>query len=285
MRLDYHVHLAVDSYQDPLCLEEQVIGSYVNQARARGIEEIAITEHCYRFREFAPVLQHISHDSQAFPQVRQFMAGCFVDSLASYTTFLMRLRHQGLPIKVGLEVDYVPGRESAIRQALGDYSWDYILGSVHFLGSWPTDAGPSLGWADRDIYTTYTEYFDTWGQACASGLFDSMAHPDLLKKFGHRPAEPPRSLFAGAARQAKRAGVAIEVNSAGLRKPVGEVYPGYELLRAFLAEGVPISLGSDAHSACEVGLDVDRAISWAMAAGYRTVTRFSRRQATQEPLG
>ena len=282
LRLDYHVHLEYDENQQPLSLDKNRLLRYVERAQAAGVSEIGISEHCYRFREFAPVFQSLIEGPSVLSSVRQFFAGCFVDTLGEYVEFLLSLQDEGLPLKVGVEVDYVPGEEDLTGRILAGYPWDFVMGSVHFLGTFPIDASPTVGWPQRNVEATYQEYFATWTKACCSGIFDTMAHPDLLKKFGHRPASPPRTLFTAAAAAAKAAGVAVEVSSAGLRKPVGEIYPSQELLAAFCEAGVPITLGSDAHSVDDVGLGLTEAVQWARQAGYHTLTRFSRRSSTQE---
>lgn len=278
MLIDYHIHLERDAYYEHLRLREDIIAQYVEQAMRRGVTEIGISEHCHRFREFAPVLQSLADGSDAFPEVRRFLAHAFIDDLSDYADFILRMKEKGYPVKLGLEVDYVIDQEAALSAALQGYPWDYLLGSVHFLGKWAFDMSPKVGWPERDVDAVYTQYFATWERACTTGLFSSMSHPDLVKKFGHRPHASPHAHYASAAKAAARAGVAVEVSSAGLRKPVQEVYPDLELLQAFRQAGVPITLGSDAHSAEDVGLGLSAAAAWAQQAGYTMLSRFNQRQ-------
>ena len=122
--------------------------------------------------------------------------------------------------------------------------------------------------------------------AARSGLFDSLSHPDLIKHHGPRPdAESVQWLHEDTADAIEAAGVCIEVSSAGLYKPVGELYPDPPLLEACRARGVPITLASDAHEPKNVGRDLDCAVEYARAAGYETVTVFEARERRQEPLG
>ncbi|MGI6609573.1 MAG: histidinol-phosphatase HisJ family protein [Limnochordia bacterium] len=284
MRLDYHVHLEYDDYQSPLRLEKERLLHYIEQARVAGVDEIGISEHCYRFREFSPIFAHMHSEPDAPSLVKDFFRHCFVDSLEAYVEFLVDVQEKGLPIKIGLEVDFIPESGELTRGILANYPWDYVMGSVHFLGTFPVDAAASVGWPDRDVEATYAEYFDVWNSACSSGLFDTMAHPDLLKKFGHRPASPPHELYAEAAVAARSADVSVEISSAGLRKPVAEIYPSHALLAAFYSAGVPITLGSDAHCAEDVGLQLGAAAQWAKEVGYTTLTRFHGRHGSQVPL-
>lgn len=283
MRLDYHVHLELDDYQSPLLFKKGRLRRYIEQAQTTGVDEIGISEHCYRFREFAPVFAHMQRPETP-PFVRNFLEHRFVDSLEAYVEFLLDVQKEGWPVKIGLEVDFFPESAELTREILKGYPWDYVMGSVHFLGTFSVDAAASVGWPERDVEATYAEYFGIWNEACVSGVFNTMAHPDLLKKFGHRPASPPHALYAEAAMAAHRAGVAVEVSSAGLRKPVAEIYPGKELLAAFYDAGVPITLGSDAHRAEDVGCQLDAAAQWAKEVGYSTLTRYHGRHSRQVPL-
>jgi histidinol-phosphatase (PHP family) len=159
-----------------------------------------------------------------------------------------------------------------MRASAAELGVDVLLGSVHFLGEWAFDDPHSVAmWNTWDVDEVWTTYFTTWCDAASSGVFDVMAHPDLVKKFGHRPSFDPRELYAEAARAAAHGGVLIEVSTAGLRKPVGEIYPGPDLLASFGAAGVGATVGSDAHAPDEVGFRLDAAYEALAIAGYRSV--------------
>jgi histidinol-phosphatase (PHP family) len=143
---------------------------------------------------------------------------------------------------------------------------------VHFIGEWAFDDPHHLDeWSSRDVDQAWREYFRLWMDAANTGLFDVMAHPDLVKKFGHFPSFEPDELFSECARTAADVGVKIEVSTAGLRKPVGEMYPGRQLLSAFRSAGVVATVGSDAHAPDEVGYRIDAAYDALRAVGYRSV--------------
>jgi histidinol-phosphatase (PHP family) len=181
-------------------------------------------------------------------------------------------------VYLGIEADYIPGTEEAIARMLARYPFDYVLGSVHFLGDWAFDH-PAYrdGYEGLDIDAFWHEYFGTLSEAVSSGLFDVVAHPDLAKKFDVFPGGDVRGLYEDFARTVARAGMAAEINTAGLHKPVGEIYPGKELLGAFHSAGVPITFGSDAHAPGEVGRDFDRAVALAREVGYRDWVRYEGR--------
>jgi histidinol-phosphatase (PHP family) len=242
---------------------------FVAAARAAGVDEIGFTEHVYYFRQ-----------TRSLWTVPYQTERCVYD-LEAYVDAIVQARERGLPVKLGLEVDYVTGREDETRELLSPYPWDYLLGSVHFIDGLGVDGEPRLLDA-VGVEEAWRRYFESLAAAARSGLFDSLSHPDLVKIFGERPASFD---YAPVADAVAAAGVAVEVSTAGLRKPVGELYPHPEFLAACRAQGVPVTLGSDAHSPDVVGRDFDRARALLRSAGYDTVTVFERREARQEVLG
>jgi histidinol-phosphatase (PHP family) len=188
---------------------------------------------------------------------------------------LIRNRYPEIAIVTGVEADYLPERMDEVRATIEDATRRsdgarIVLGSVHLLGDWTFDDPHTVAsWESRNVDRVWEEYFATWCDACRTGLFDVMAHADLVKKFGHVPSYDRRELYAEAARVAAEAGVQIEVSTAGLRKPVGELYPGPEFLKAFCSAGVMATVGSDAHAPEEVGMQIELAYEAMSAAGYR----------------
>jgi histidinol-phosphatase (PHP family) len=242
---------------------------FVEAARAAGVDEIGFTEHVYYFKQTRP-LWTVPYQTER----------CVYD-LEPYVDAIVQARDRGLPVKLGLEVDYVAGREDETWELLAPYPWDYLLGSLHFIDGLGVDDEPRLLHA-LGVEEGWARYFETLGAAAGSGLFDSLSHPDLVKIFGERAESFDYSDVADAIASG---GVAVEVSTAGLRKPVGELYPHPEFLAACRERGVPVTLGSDAHTPDLVGRDFDRARELLRTAGYDTVTIFDRRLARQEPLG
>ena len=183
-------------------------------------------------------------------------------------------------IRLSTEADYIPGHEQRLEGILGRYDWDYVIGSVHFIDDWGFDDSRYLdGFLNWDIDALYARYFDLVGASAETGLFDTIAHSDLVKKFGHRPDSLDRSeAYATLAARFAHAGVCVEVNTGGLRKPVAEIYPHPDLLRAFCAAGVPATLGSDAHAPTEVAASLSSAVDLLRSTGYGSLIRFDRRR-------
>ena len=270
MIVDYHMHLRDRHGNEPggRYLVDR-LELYVEQARHAGVDEIGISDHGYHFRQLEPVFD------------LPWMQERWGDDLDEYVAAVEAGKARGLPVKLGLEVDFLPDRVQTIAELLEPYPWDYLLGSVHFVDGRSVDMdetfGDEAGWR---------AYFAALGEAATSGLFDVLSHPDLVKFFGRRPDSAlVAELHKAAAEAFVRGGVCVEVSASGLHKPVGEIYPNAGLLRRCREVGVPITLASDAHYLEHVGRDVARAAAHARAAGYETVTVFERGARRQEPLG
>jgi histidinol-phosphatase (PHP family) len=197
-----------------------------------------------------------------------------------------RAQFPGLRILAGLEVDYLPGHEAWIRELAHRHDWDYFIGSVHYVdGGWDIDNPAKIDhWRSRDAFAVWQEYFERLTAAAASGLFQTIGHPDLPKKFGFVPAQDCTPIFEKFLRVAARSGVAIEINTAGLRKECREMYPSPAFLRLAAQCQVPLTFGSDAHQPAEVGQDFVRAVELARACGYTHRVRFEHRRAHPVPL-
>ena len=274
MIVDYHMHLRRPAEgREEVDHTPAAVAPYLQTAADRGVDEIGFTEHVYYFRQTREIwindyeLQRCVHD------------------LDLYVDTVLDAKRQGLPVKLGLEVDYVGDRQERLTDLLSGYPWDFLLGSVHYVGNEAIDQEPGV-WVDHSIEEAWRIYVDALVELAATGSVDVFAHPDLPKIFGRRP-EPAvlAELHDRIADAAARAGIALEISTAGLRKPVGELYPDPPLLRACVGRGVPVTLASDAHLPADVGRDLDRAVALAGEAGCETVTVFENRRARQEPLG
>jgi histidinol-phosphatase (PHP family) len=271
--VDYHMHLRLPESGPVGSYSADYAEEYVEQAREAGVDEIGFTEHIFKFRESKPLWEI------------DWMRERCTDDLDDYVSAIQEAKSRELPVKLGLEVDFFPGIERALADLLEPYPWDYLLGSVHFVDGFSIDQEPGL--VHRiPVGEAWRRYFVWLRDAARSGLFDSLSHPDLIKFFGMRTTdEEAHYLYVETADAIEAAGVCVEISTAGLYKPVGELYPDRELLAACHERGVPITLASDAHVPAHVGRDLDHAVALARAAGYETVTVFDARESRQEPLG
>jgi histidinol-phosphatase (PHP family) len=269
--VDYHMHLRNE--RGEIAHDTWSVDPFAETARAAGVDEIGFTEHVDYFKPL-----------RSLWTVPYQLDRCVYD-LEPYVQAVVEARVRGLPVKLGLEVDYVRGREKETRELLARYPWDYLLGSLHFIDGYAVDGEPRLLDA-VGVEQTWRIYFETLAGAAQSGLFDSLSHPDLVKMFGELPEpEVVEELHARAAEAIAAAGIAVEVSTAGLHRPMRELYPAPAFLRACRERGVPVTLGSDAHSPDGVGRDFDLALELLRSAGYETVTVFEQRRASQEPIG
>jgi histidinol-phosphatase (PHP family) len=263
MIADYHMHLRNEREQ--ISFETRAVEPFVAAARTAGVDEIGITEHVYYFRQ-----------TRRLWDVPYQLERCVYD-IDDYVEAVTDAKERGLPVKLGLEVDYVRGREDETRELLAPYPWDYLLGSVHFVGDQTFDGEPRLVDA-VGVEEAWRRYFDLLSSAARSRLFDSLAHPDLVKVFGDRLHAFDYGPVADAI---AASGTAVEVSTAGLRKPVGELYPDPRFLAACRERDVPVTLASDAHVPELVGRDFDHARDLLRSAGYETITLFERREPRQ----
>jgi histidinol-phosphatase (PHP family) len=275
MIVDYHMHLRgpAEGREGPIEHTVEAVERFAEQAAAREVDEIGFTEHVYYFREFDRLVEH--------PYQRSRLG----HDLDAYCDAVLEGKRRGLPVKLGLELDWVRGREGELADLLAPYPWDYLLGSVHIVDGDAVDMEPGL-WERLTVEDVWSRYFEAVGELAASGLVDVLAHLDLVKIFGRRPE--PAAVAAhheAAAAAAGEAGMAVEVSTAGLRKPVGELYPAPDLLARCREAGAGATLASDAHVAHDVGRDFPAALELLRSAGYDTVTVFDGRRARQEPIG
>jgi histidinol-phosphatase (PHP family) len=269
---DYHVHLRPD--EEGSTAERYFtagnVERYRDAAEERGIEELGVAEHIHRFVQSLDVWQH--------PWYRHWAR----DDVDEYCDFL---RDSGL--KVGIEADFLPGREDRLQNLLEARDWDYVVGSLHFLRDDALDLHGEPDWAAWDIWRgsdpehVWGSYFDTLGEAARTGMFDILAHPDLVKVFAGRVPVPDgdlRRFYERAMDGIAESDVAVEVSTAGLRKPAGEIYPAPAFLEMCLDAGRPVALSSDAHRPEDLGYEYERALELLEGLGVSEIAVFERRQ-------
>jgi histidinol-phosphatase (PHP family) len=276
MLTDLHVHLRPDDPGTPAERHFTAANAqrYRTVAAERGITELGCSEHVYRFAQALEVWEH--------PLWRESAR----DDLDAYVDFL----REETDLRVGIEADFVPGREDRMATLLEARDWDYVIGSVHFLGDLAVDHEGYDIWDHRAHRPdeVWARYFETLGEAARSGLFDVLAHPDLVKVWGGRRPRPEgdlRRFYERAMEGIAESGIAVEVSTAGLRKPARELYPAPAFLEMVLDAGNPIALSSDAHTADELGFRYDEALEALDRLGVGEVAVFEGRERRLEPLG
>jgi histidinol-phosphatase (PHP family) len=186
-------------------------------------------------------------------------------------------------------MDFVPGREDRIGNVLDSRGWDYVVGSVHFLRDHSVDAEDYSIWGTGEsAERIWKRYFETLAEAARSGLYDIMSHPDLVKVWGSAAPVPDgdlRRYYEPAVEAFADSGVAVELSTAGWRKPVGEQYPSRPFLEMVVDAGCPIALSSDAHEPDQLGFEYERAVELLQEHGVTEIAVFEGRHARLEPLG
>lgn len=287
--LDYHLHLWEHGPR-PLDTTIEQVAAYCEAAKAEGVVEIALTEHLHRFRQADAVLGGWWEAEPPSP-VRDVMAHFWNSEVGAdldrYVEVVLAAKAAGLPVVLGLEVDFYRGRMHEVADLLAGYPFDVLLGSVHWIGAWPFDGvGDEVvmaEWDARSVEDVWDAYADCLDELADSGVCDVLAHPDLCKVAGRRPAVPDE-WHARIAEAAARSGMAAEVSSAGWRKPAAEAYPAPDLLARFHAAGVPVTTASDAHRGERVAErrgDVARLLA---DAGYGSLAAYRARQRREVPV-
>ena len=273
MHIDYHTHHERCGHAIGK-LEE-----YVQRGVELGLEQLGLSDHL-------PLI-HVD-PAQYYPEMAMPLA-----ELPRYVEecFALKERYRGvIELRVGLEADYIEGYEEVIRDLLAPYPWDYLIGSVHFLGEWDiTDFRQVQGWEGQDVLEVYRRYYDAVRKSAASGLYDIIGHIDVIKRFGYVPITEEgqaevRELELDALKVIALSGIAMELNASGLTKPCKEMFPAPHVLKKAFELGIPLTLGSDAHDPAKLGdgLPEARRVLW--ETGYRELVVFEGRRRTAVPF-
>jgi histidinol-phosphatase (PHP family) len=241
--IDYHLHVVAHGDR-PMTVEN--ILTYCEVARERGIRQMGITEHDRYLDDI---------DLAAFQETRE--------------------KFQDVELRLGIEIDFVPGKEEQMDHFATALPYDYIIGSVHRVGGEEVDhPGHEEIYEKWDTYELYEAYYENVRKAALSGRFDILGHPDLIKIFRHFPDEDITPMLEETADAVAESGIVVDVNAAGLRKPVDEIYPSRAFLEMFHRRGVPIILSSDAHAPNEVAAGYEKSLELVRDVGYREVVTF-----------
>jgi histidinol-phosphatase (PHP family) len=272
---DYHLHLRPDDGETPpeRYFTAANFERYRETAADRGITELGVSEHIYRFTAALEVWDH--------PFWRRYTK----DDLDAYVEFV----REETDLRLGLEMDFVPGREDRIANVLDGRPWDYVVGSIHFLRDRSLDTEEYSVWgAGESAEKVWRRYFETIAESARSGLYDIIGHPDLVKVWGKGAPVPDgdlRRYYEPAVEAFADSGVAVELSTAGWRKPVGEQYPSVPFLEMVVDAGCPIALSSDAHTPEQIGFRYEQALELLESLGVTEIAVFEGRERRMEPVG
>ncbi|MDX6624139.1 MAG: histidinol-phosphatase family [Solirubrobacterales bacterium] len=276
MLTDYHLHLRPD--EDDASPEQYFtagnVDRYLAAAAEAGIEELGVSEHVYRFHQALDLWSHPLWIANAH------------DDLDAYCEFV-----RTTPLRLGVECDFIPGAEEQTASLLAVRDFDYVVGSVHFVGDGDAAVdhdGFDVWEGGEDAERIWGRYFEMLAEAARSNLFDILAHPDLVKVWGRdrpRPEGDLRRFYEPAVEAIAESGIAVELSTAGLRKPVAELYPATAFAELCVEAGAPFALSSDAHLPEQVGFEYDQAVDFLDALGVGEICVFERRSRRLAPLG
>jgi histidinol-phosphatase (PHP family) len=268
MRIDYHTHHYRCGHAVGT-LEE-----YIESAVAKGMVQIGLSDHM-------PLL-HVDPETY-YPEMAMSM-----DELPRYVEECQKLKEKykdQIAVRIGLEGDFIEGHEDTIAAIIHAYPWDYVIGSVHFLGTWDvTDFRQVDQWEGRGVFDVYRQYYDAVRKAAATGLYDYIGHIDAIKRFGYRPEEDASPLEDAALEAVAKYGMGIELNAAGIHTAAKQMYPSPRMLERARMLQIPLTYGSDAHHPDKIGQKGAEAEMLLRNAGFNEIATFEGRKRVMIPL-
>ncbi|MCH1624788.1 histidinol-phosphatase [Fredinandcohnia quinoae] len=269
MLTDYHNHLELGTLTNDYLME------FVNTANEKKIEHFGISEHAYHFYQTKDILRNPWVDERRYYDMKDYVA-LFMDAW-----------NRNIDVKMSIEMDYTPGKHKEMEQFIRSYNFDYVIGSIHWINDFGIDLAEfRKEWDRRDLHDTYEKYYDQVVTLAESNLFDIIGHIDLVKIFKYIPDDEEFLLeqFDRATTALANSKTCVEISTAGLRKPIGKLYPDPRLLQMCYDKKIPIVLSSDAHKPEHVGADYDQAIRLAKSVGYKSLMTFNKGDRKEVPL-
>ncbi|WP_191560936.1 histidinol-phosphatase [Metabacillus idriensis] len=269
MRTDYHNHLERGS------LTLDYLKQFTNEAQKKGIQHFGISEHAYHFYQTKDIL------SNPWVEERRYY------DMNDYVNLFKEAWSRDIDVKMSIEMDYTPGKHAEMKAFIDTYDFDYVIGSIHWVDNFGIDLKEYLHeWDKRNVNDVYEKYFDQVVTLAQSDLFDIVGHLDLVKIFNYVPNDEEFLLqqYDRATDALASSKTCVEISTAGLRKPVGELYPDERLLTMCFQKEIPIVLSSDAHVPEDVGADYDQAIALAKKVGYSSLMTFQKGVRKEVPL-
>lgn len=255
--IDFHNHTSLCGHADGEPEE------YIENAIKNNIKIFGFSDH-------APLPEDMRIDVTMAPNETEKYINRIISLKEKYK--------EKIDIKIGFEVDF-PLHDTFNKDYFDDERLDYFIGSCHFLEKWPIDHHKSIPDYEKiGIDTIYQKYYETILTMVESGLFHIVGHLDLPKKYGFFPKNDFKDILVQIAKKAAGNNTAIEINTAGLRKPVKEIYPSEKIIELLIENKAPITLGSDSHSPLDAGKDIDTAINILKKYSCRKIYAFSEKK-------
>jgi histidinol-phosphatase (PHP family) len=259
---DYHVHTHwSDGEGEP--------AEWIERALELGLREIGFSDH------LVPPSVGVA-GAYGVPLDR---VGEYVDEVHAAAA-----RYPQIRVLVSVEADYLPGREPELAETLGAFPFDYVIGSVHFVGDFDF-ADETRAYDPRwdDVDAVFRGYYEATRLAAECGLFDIMAHVGYVGLWGHSPGPGVAASEAAALQAIADTGMVLEINTGGPLDPLGSLYPSPSQLERARRLGIRVTLSSDAHSIADLGMLYADGVVLAREAGYDSVVRMSDRSDTPLP--
>ncbi|WP_430971657.1 histidinol-phosphatase [Sunxiuqinia rutila] len=249
--VDYHMHTVLSDGKNTY--EEMI-----ERAIAIGLDEIGFSDHVgLKAVDWAVSPVDIPVMTEQILELRE------------------KYRSQ-IKVRYGIEMDYFPGREAEIQEIISQLPLDYVIGSVHFIGDWNFDTDKSLygKWSNDELYHIY---YDLIQQAAKSGLFDTIGHLDIIKKFQIYPESDQSELIEDTLSVIKEHDLVVELNTGGLDRPCAEFTPSPEIVTRCYHHHIPMTLSSDAHGADQIARHYESALNLMKRVGFEEIATFDGR--------
>ena len=282
MKFDYHMHFERGSY------DEEWVQGFFDAAEERGLDEIGITEHSHTFPEFEPLYYEdlILDDSfiGSF-QKKWLKKNKFKYSLDDYFRFMGKLKKKH-KVKTGIEVCNFQDQKK-VAAILGNYDFDYVIGSIHFLRGWAYDSSEiKAHWEEISLRDVYEQYAEEAEKLAASGLYDVLGHPFNIRLFNYIPEFDVTPYLERVAKALHEADMAVDINTGTYyRYPVKEISPYPAFMELAAKYRLPVITSSDSHEPGDCGSYIDDAIAYAKRFGYTECATFTQRRRKLVPMG
>lgn len=268
VKVNYHIH---STYSDG----KATILEYVKEAAKKGFDEIAFTDHL----AIRP------------GSVKKLYYSIGVSKIDNYIEEVRRAEESstGLRVKAGLEVDYFPGSEPLLRDILESHDFDFTMVGIHWIGELCLDCVKhrrafEAAVREEGFDKFYIKYLELLGEAVESGLFNVIAHFDVVRNRGFKPSGEFKMDELRILERVSKLGMAVEVSSKGLRNPIGEPYPTRRVLEECKSLAIPITLGTDAHRLNEIDANYDSIVEYAKGMGYSELVVFDKKKPCSVPF-